>query len=198
MDLESLENLCLLDTVTGKLIKSSIYKKSSMSSSASPIYIYQDGRLNLSFFDSDNYNISSDLSRYKLVLFESTKTSTIAGNWTIDFRIENINDAYVYTPTALVKINNNESIDITTIKLSNSNIQVIGKAKFSTESNLAEIYNLINIKVTLQDGTVLPFSGNGFTQHMGENYYMSCNLKSLINADKVVGIELYGQYISLK
>ena len=198
VDLESLENLCLLDTVTGKLIKSSIYKKSSMSSSTSPIYIYQDGRLNLSFFDSDNYNISSDLSRYKLVLFESTKTSTIAGNWTIDFRIENINDSYVYTPTTLVKITDNDSIDITSIKLSNSNIQVIGKAKFSTESNLAKIYNLINIKVTLQDGTVLPFSGNGFTQHMGENYYMSCNLKSLINADKVVGIELYGQYISLK
>ena len=76
---------------------------------------------------------------------------------------------------------------------------MIGKAKFSTESNvLNRTDNPINIKVTLQDGTVLPFSGNGFTQHMGENYYMSCNLKSLINADKVVGIELYGQYISLK
>ena len=103
----------------------------------------------------------------------------------------------MYTPTTLVKITDNDSIDITSIKLSNSNIQVIGKAKFSTESNLAKIYNLINIKVTLQDGTVLPVSGDGFTQ-LGENYYMSCNLKSLINADKVVGIELYGQYISLK
>lgn len=58
-----------------------------------------------------------------------------------------------------------------------------------------------NLKLTLQDGSVLkvPCGWSGdYPSQINGDFDLSSTFRSLINAENVVGIEIYGQYISLK
>lgn len=196
---KTLTNLRLLDTETGKLIYPNFPRIYDSKTYNSTPYESEDGRLVMAFYDPDHQDIYSNLSRYKLVLFESTETCTLSGTWTVDFKIDNMSNNYEYTPTATFNLDDNYSIAVDSIKLSNSYIEINGTTIATTEG--ARTKNPINLKLTLQDGTVLtiPSSWSGhYSTKLGGEYDMTNAFRSLINAEKVVGIELYGQYISLQ
>jgi len=119
---------------------------------------------------------------------------TVDSTWDIDFNLEKVNPMLIYEPNKTIQKSGTD-VMIEKVAVSDSYVSISG----STETNLT-IKSLGNIYLILNDGTKVDIGnklGGGYEGKTGKIILYGFS-KNLVDADKVTGIEIWGNVVNLK
>jgi len=119
---------------------------------------------------------------------------TIDSTWKTKFNLKDVNPMLIYEPNKTIQKDGVNTL-IEKVEVSDSYIAIVGSA--GTNFSLKTIGNIYLI---LNDGTKVDIGkklGGGYVEKTGK-ITLEGNSKTLVDADKVMGIELWGNVVELK
>lgn len=146
---------------------------------------------------SDRECTLADLNDYRIMKnYDSQKVVRCAGNWEIPFTLKFTDTARSFNLNKTIQANGH-TVKIQNITISDLSFSITAK-KLSKEEEQKGDLSPNNIKLVMKDGTVIPvgYKIGGGTEADGSIRYDG-NLATLVDADKVVAVDLWGNRIAL-
>lgn len=138
------------------------------------------------------------LKKFVFTLRNGNELQTFNGKWKINFNLEKVNQMLTYEPNAkaILEYDNIEYV-INKIELSDSNISIVGTIppKFSLSNRNKKVYLIMSDGTRIDVGNKISIGYNVMT---GGALTMNGYLTTLVDADDVVAIDVFGNYIELK
>ena len=119
---------------------------------------------------------------------------TINSTWNINFNLENVNPMLIYEPNKTIQKDGINAV-IEKVEVSDSYIAIVGSAETNFSIKPAGKFKLI-----LNDGTKVDIGnklGGGYEARTGK-IAIEGSSKTLVDADLVTGIEIWGNVVPLK
>ena len=170
---------------------------------------YNDGRIviALSTFLDDGARSpdcsAADLSRYRIVKNYKTETVTRhAGTWNIPFMLRFQDTSRSFTPDGSFKTPMGHKITIQSISLSDLSLSFTGKCwdlSYPSNDLLKKDLSPNHIKLFLKDGSAVDVGYDvGGGMEADGSFAFEGSLQSLVDADEVTAIEIFGARIPLE